>query len=61
MEVVLIFILILIMIIFYNNIEHFNSGGLSTINSITLYNTPVNCFKTQDNQVTCTTLGTLII
>lgn len=68
MKVVLILILILIIIIFYNNIEHFNSGGLSTINSIALYNTPINCFRSGsntstslDDQVSCTTLGTVII
>lgn len=62
-ELILLGIIVVLawMIINKKNINGFSTGGLSTINSIQLYNPPVNCFITPDGEQVCTNLGTVIV
>lgn len=43
------------------NIAGFNSGGLSTVNALALYDTPSHCFVTPDGGLVCTSTGTLML
>lgn len=54
-------IIIVLIILMYHSQSPFSSGGLSTINSIALYDNPTHCFQTIDGETVCTSEGLLMI